>query len=123
MPKNKRRQVKSVVLDGHDELYAWVQETLVNFSSTVVELLYALKAYQERTGKTSAALAALLADLQKGSTQAGDPAEVQSMVRDELHSFMADLERRLLSLSLAEVEPEVVDEDLLEVEMNLDSIL
>lgn len=120
---NKRRQVKSVVLDGHDELYNWIQETLVNFSSTVVELLYALKTYQERTGKTSTALAALLADLQNGSAQAGDPAEMQTMVRDELRHFMADLERRLLSLSLAEAEPEVVDEDLLEVELNLDNIL
>lgn len=115
MPLPEKR-VKSVVLTQHPELYAWVQDTLPNFSGTVVKVLYALQQVQQQTNSTAAALDALLDDIARSrSTGAVDDESLRLIVRQELSRALGS------GLILPELETE--DEDLTEIQANLEAIL
>lgn len=117
------RHVKSVSLTAHSELYNWVQDTLPNFSGTCVKVLYALRAYQQRTNSSGSALDALLDDLARAGgpsspASASDGETLRQIIRQEL-------QRALLAHAapLPAVEPEPDDEEWQEITTNLEAVL
>lgn len=110
------RHVKSVVLTPHPDLWEWVQDTLPNFSGTMVRVLYALRKYYQATNSTSAALDALLEEI----AQAGavDNESLRQIIRQELQRALAG------GVTVAGApEPEPDDEEWAEIEANLEAIL
>jgi len=124
------RHVKSVVLTPHPDLWEWVQDTLPNFSRTMVLVLYALRKYYEATNSTSAALDALLEEIERAGEQpapgggparaglTGDPDQLRQIIRQELQRALAGV-----TAVAGESEPEADDEAWTAIEANLEAIL
>ena len=116
------RHVKSVVLTPHPDLWEWVQDTLPNFSRTMVLVLYALRKYYEATNSTSAALDALLEEIARAGNQqpgqAVDNESLRQIIRQELQRALAG------AVTVAGApEPEPDDEEWQQIEANLEAIL